>query len=464
MATLQQVNSSPRWPTVATPSLLPNVAGSPTQRAQLQVGDECLCTVDGCVYVCAVATLGAAVWSAQVRAAPNEVIVRSEACLPAPVAGVITLAANTIYSVFGVVTLTPGNSIVSPATTLVRGRLALLDQIVGDVNGPLVSYVDAVSTDKFDLRNLGLQNTNTGASSTALTANAPNGTLRIEQCRVVGGLHGLALTACASASLLSTAFTAANGGDALRVSGTVVAIAADLSSFQTSGVNGNGISILAGATVTTLTVTQTGFVLLAVTSAGIRKDPAATVTTVYVTRAVPFGVGTLNAGWDQGTLGWTVQASPPLPDSVAGGGSTITTGLDFTRAFAASGTYYDVTDGLAHYALNPGSERFSLVSNVNGEIRYIGTKTRRFLLQGMVNASKAGTAVIGDVTLAVGGAPVAASSAQVQVDTRINAFPTMPVVVLLAPNDTIKVQIKNETNTNSFTIHTAGITVTGLGT
>lgn len=149
---------------------------------------------------------------------------------------------------------------------------------------------------------------------------------------------------------------------------------------------------------------------------------------------------------------------------MAGGGSTITAGLDFTRAFAASGTYYDVTDGLAHYALNPGSERFSLVSNVNGEIRYVGTKARRFLLQGMVNASKTGTAAVSDVVLAVGGTPVAASAAQGQVATTIGACATMPVVVLLAPNDVIKIQIKNETNTNSFTIHTAGITVTGLGT
>lgn len=62
MATRQREPISPRWPSVATSASLPNVAGSPTQSSYLQVGDECYVSGDSALYVCVVATLGAAVW------------------------------------------------------------------------------------------------------------------------------------------------------------------------------------------------------------------------------------------------------------------------------------------------------------------------------------------------------------------------------------------------------------------
>lgn len=62
MATRQREPISPRWPAVATSASLPNVAGSPTQSSYLQAGDECYVSADSALYVCVVATLGAAVW------------------------------------------------------------------------------------------------------------------------------------------------------------------------------------------------------------------------------------------------------------------------------------------------------------------------------------------------------------------------------------------------------------------
>lgn len=62
MAKRQQVNMVPRWPTVATMASLPNVSGSPTQSAYLEVGDECFVTGTATLYVCTNATLGAATW------------------------------------------------------------------------------------------------------------------------------------------------------------------------------------------------------------------------------------------------------------------------------------------------------------------------------------------------------------------------------------------------------------------
>jgi hypothetical protein len=119
--------------------------------------------------------------------------------------------------------------------------------------------------------------------------------------------------------------------------------------------------------------------------------------------------------------------------------------------------------GAAHYTLDVGSERFSLVSAVNGEVRYVGTKTGRFVVQGVVNASKAGAATITGLCLAKNGSPITETIVQEQTEARISAFTAMTVVVTLAPNDTVKLLLRNETNTDNYTIHTAGLTVTALG-
>ena len=51
-----------QWPNVAAYASLVNVAESPLQNAALSVGDLCFVTGVG-LYFCAVATLGAAVWT-----------------------------------------------------------------------------------------------------------------------------------------------------------------------------------------------------------------------------------------------------------------------------------------------------------------------------------------------------------------------------------------------------------------
>lgn len=65
MATRQKVPIVPRWPSVATVGLLPNVAGSPTQSSHVQAGDDCFVTGVGALFVCTDPTLGAAVWTQQ---------------------------------------------------------------------------------------------------------------------------------------------------------------------------------------------------------------------------------------------------------------------------------------------------------------------------------------------------------------------------------------------------------------
>lgn len=64
MATRSPTTFHPYWGAVATYAALPNVAGSPTQSATVQAGDQAYVVGDQVLYVCTNATLGAAVWSA----------------------------------------------------------------------------------------------------------------------------------------------------------------------------------------------------------------------------------------------------------------------------------------------------------------------------------------------------------------------------------------------------------------
>lgn len=453
---------SAHWPSVASYALLPNVAGSPTQSASVVSGDSCFITGLG-NFVCSDATLGNAVWEAQLPLAPREVLVRREADFPAPVGGVITLVADTVYTIRGTVNLTAGNRIVSPARVKLAGRLSLVDQIVGDYNGPLVSFVDPTSPEKFDVRDLIIQNVNAGASSYAFLVNAPNANWRVELSKIIGGFHGISIVSAGNISWTSVAAIGGAGADAVRVSGAIGAGAASLSSFQSSGTNGNGIHFLAGSSITTMTMDANGFIQLSASCTGIRAEAGATVGTAYINRAVSFGPGPLNVGWDQGTPGFKVTSSPPLSDSVAGGGSTAPSGVDFTLSIPVMQTYYDVTDGVSRYTLDPGTERFTLVSGVNGEIRYIGKQTRRFLVQGLVSVEKTGTTSICRAVLSLNGNPIASTMIETDVATTAHAISTMPLLISLSNNDTLKVQFANWDNTNSILVHSSGVTAIGLG-
>jgi hypothetical protein len=391
---------------------------------------------------------------------PNEVVVLSEADLPAPVSGVITLAADTVYMVRGTVTLTPGNRISAVARSSIQGRISTIDQIIGNYAGSLLSFLEPVSSNTFDIRNITVQNTNAAVSS-AVEVNAPNGTLRIEQCRVIGAADGLLITACGNLAMYSSSFFGGAGYDGLHINGTLTAVASSICAYYTSGGGGSGFHI--EGTVQTLTLDTNGFITSSPTDYGLRVEPGASLNTAYVARAIPFGPGTFNDGWSQATVGWTVSASPPLSDSVSGGGSTAAVGVDFTMAFPIIGTYYDITDGAARYTLDPGTERFTLVSGVNGEVRYVGKQPRRFLLQSLVSIEKTGGAATCRFCMTLNGAVIPQTVVIMEVSTTAVVVPTLPVLVTLATNDVVRIRAANYSNTNSATIHSAGITVTGLG-
>jgi hypothetical protein len=62
MAKVNGVNSIPFWGSFVSTTGLPNVAGSPKQTSALEVGDQAFVSVDGSLWYCTTATLGAAVW------------------------------------------------------------------------------------------------------------------------------------------------------------------------------------------------------------------------------------------------------------------------------------------------------------------------------------------------------------------------------------------------------------------
>jgi hypothetical protein len=85
---------APRWPSVATTASLPNVSGSPTQSSYLEVGDECYVTGTSTLYVCTLATLGAATWTTFTMSSAQSLLLAALA-LGIPTSAIQTISSGT---------------------------------------------------------------------------------------------------------------------------------------------------------------------------------------------------------------------------------------------------------------------------------------------------------------------------------------------------------------------------------
>jgi len=459
MAKRQQVQSAPSWGTVATTAQLPNVAGATIQSANLEVGDTCQVTAVNAVYRCTVATLGAARWTLTYQ---NAVIVQAESDLPAAVAGVITLAANTVYYVYGTVTLTAGNRIVTPPTAATVGGAAPICAIVGNVNAALYTISDPTATVVGHLYRVTVQNTNAGAAATAVAVNLPLGTAVIEDLVITSaGIFGCDLLACASVNITGSSVTGQGG---LRVQNGASNLLFEASGFTPTAATGAGVDIVAGVVAAVLTMLGAATITSAAGQFGVRVDAAATITSALFERVVHFGAGTFNSGWDQTVPGYRALNCTALPNSVAGGGSSCTT-QPSTIATGAQNVWQDISNGAAIYSLDSGSERFVLNAATNGEIKYVGHQQRKMLLTATASWQMAlGGAQAIRFGVWKNGALIATTIADADAQSGRNAtVMTVSVLDNAATNDRYVLRVMNLESTNSMIFQSVGISAIALG-
>lgn len=393
------------------------------------------------------------------------VVVYTEADFPAAVAGVITLAASTVYEIKAIVTLTTGNRIEIPATSALVGVTAGVSQIVGSYNGDLVKSIGTAGTVRYD--SVRIQNNSTGASSYAVNHAVASSTQLHLSSVFIGGQGAYRCTASVGVSSSLSSYTQINAsGNALDIDGGG-SFGFDRCSTVCFGSSANHIRLRATATVDIITVQDHSFVASAATQTGIKNDGLTLTNRVILTSLLPQGANTgtftVNSGWTQGTARWHVNNVTGLPDSAAIGAADLTTPV--TVVVSSSATYYDVgsTPASTVWALDSDVERFALRATTgvqNGELEYTAVAQRRGLIVGGVSVRRdTGATALGcRVAVFIDGVLHSSSVASADITNRLSSIQIAPSIHVFSSTPTrIKLAIMNEDDTTDLYVERANI-------
>ena len=249
----------------------------------------------------------------------SSLFVSSVADLPPPVAGVRTLPENSVVVVEGEVTLPPGERIVVPDTSILRGRDTDFDGLLGDVDAPLID----TGGDGLVLNRLFLRNFNMGANAycarTTSTGAVPPRPSRLENLSV-GGQRGLLIENAQFPAILGLLDRCDVAGATLR--GTISNLFAEQYIMVSTTPGAVGIDIEAGAIVNAARFSESSFLFFHGNQIGIRRDPTATVNNIALFDNTFFPVG-----FGFPAVGITPDAQPDvlvftnfgIPDSKIGG-------------------------------------------------------------------------------------------------------------------------------------------------
>jgi hypothetical protein len=361
----------------------------------------------------------------------NYVLVKSAADLPAPVGGIITLVAGTLYEINGTITL---------ASKI-------------DLNGCKIFGEDGVN-DK--LLYIGAAELFTGANTgsvVCLTLTAPAGNLfninaggaiknlLMQNCNVVGcNSLGTIQNVGGKVFFLDVVYFANTNGITFQNDSTVGLYSNfwDISNHNTYE-NFTGkfsmIQVLGGGRNVSSTNTATGLNISGITSImnGSLKMLLYEGTGTYVT-------GTFNDNWEVESIG-----IPTQKDDEATGNCYITTTAP--TIFSATNTSVKVLGTTVSNTL------FRVTAPVNNRLTYTGRKVQSFKIDCALTASSTGSNQVYSFFIAKNGVILPESEQEVKV---ANNTDQQSVVVMcttnLNPGDYLELWAENNTSTNNLTV------------
>lgn len=385
---------------------------------------------------------------------PAGVLVYDEGDLPPPVGNVITGAAGVVYELMTEVTLTAGRRLVLPPSSALIGASPVACKLVGDVDGSLVTVSGAAERCRID--GVSITNANAGASARAVEFASAGSTLIMQNVRATAAQAGLYLTAIGDIYGLLSVFSVSAGSPVDISAGCTAKAFIDCRTVSTVA-GGGHFRLRNGAAIASLTIRDHVCVASAANQKGVLQEGATIASQVsaedWTTEGANAGTFSPNdANWSQATPGWIVRSVDGLLDSSAIGGSYFDNAAVLVP-ISAAGTWTPIAPAVGTpWVLESDSERFELVSAANGQIRYIGRKTRRFLVAGAMTLSKAGSTVSASMGIFVNGALHTPTKITSDVGTRLVALTCAPGIIVLNTNDTVDVRVRNNDNDNDFTV------------
>jgi len=368
----------------------------------------------------------------------NFVLVKSAADFPAPVAGVITLAAGVEYEINGTIVLS--NSINLNGCS-VKGEDSGNDKLVytgagsmftGNKTGNLrflslvaasgsVFNIDALST----AQNMLVQNCFFLGCNSIGTITGVGGTVFFSTVAYFSNTNGITFQNDNNVVMNNTLWDVSNFNIYERFIGTF-----------------NIIQILGGDRVTTSANTATALHISGITSlnSGSAKVIMFNGTGTFVT-------GTFTNAWEVESTGINTQK-----DGVAGGNMYISTPVATT--FAASATPIKVL------GTTTATNLYRVTQPTNNRLTYGGSKTRSFLISGSLSLTQPNNNRFFSFYIAKNGVIIPESRQEIKV---VNSTDQVSLTVTcratLAPGDYIEVWVENQTATTDITVQTMNLSM-----
>lgn len=319
---------------------------------------------------------------------PNEVVVQSLSDFPTPVANVITLVADTVYSIVGIVDIGVNALLLSDGVEL-RGRSsALRDQIVSSNTGALFRVIDPLA--EVELRRF---NCVTTGALLAVDCKTLVLTEVDFTCATVGTVHTTRAT-----SISRMIFFGFSTG--LTFTGANVSCSFDTVGFvQTDGTGGNRCLDLGTATFSVVSLATTNFVVAVngfgigglAASANVPSGRGIVITSTFN------GAGAALDVLTHDDLRWRYALNEGVPDSVTSGSFKQNAGMESTSITGSTKLNLTTTAGVLHRFSAPINNRLVLAS--------LAAQTIRASM--CLSVEKTGGAVDFDFGVAVNGTIVA---------------------------------------------------------
>lgn len=368
----------------------------------------------------------------------NYVLVKSAADFPAPVAGVITLAAGVEYEINGTITLS--NSINLNGCTM-KGDDSSNDKLIytgagslftGDKTGNLrYLTMTAASGSIFNInalataQNMIVQNCFFLGCSSVGTISGVGGTVFFATVAYFSNTNGITFNNDNNVVLNNMLWDASNSNIYERFTGSF-----------------NVIQLLGGDRLTSSANSATALHISGITSinAGSAKVIMFVGTGTYVT-------GTFTNAWEVEATGLNTQK-----DDVAGGNMYVT--VPVATIFASTGV------AVKALGTTVSTNLYRMTHPTNNRLTYTGSKTRSFSISSSLSITQPSTNRYFSFFIAKNGVIIPESRQDVKVVNSTDQVSlTLTCRATLAPNDYVEVWVENQTSTTSVTIQTLNLSI-----
>lgn len=403
-------------------------------------------------------------WIQQTPLDPDVVEVTSLADLPAPVAGVISLAASTCYRIHGMVDVGPNTLRLAQGTILHGSCHQVLDGLIRTAGaGPLLDNVPGAI---FAVAFLTLTHLAGGNPYYFADVGGPLSTTQalVADCNLAlnsapGVMDGVAQATVARIGVQACAGVAFENRGAITQLVYVDMLASNNAAPLTL------VRAAPGATAVVFALERLGDNRLNAGSISLDLDGLPASTTVFVAGCVFIGPGasataltaarraepTWSYETNYGLVPSIIAAENKFSLSVAGG---------LSPAAIPAGTWQNIP---ASYvcALSPTSQRFVQAVGSPDQLQYVGVTPAEIRFVPIITIeAAAGTQRMG-LTINVNGVDIAAAETSSEVTTTATLITTIHQV-LLNPLDLVRMRIRNIGSTTQWRLYSADLTAIGL--